>query len=362
MVALYDAFGFPIVRDQLIANTVLVALATLAVLLRFISRHIRKSKIWWDDGCCVGSMLHTYGMLAMHYHYARVGMRKHVTEIPPENLVAMLKMLIVYQVVYYNAMVLAKLSYLFFYLRIFVTKGFRIAAWVCMGCACAYWTGSMLQIFFICQPFQKNWNPTLPGHCASQNVAFSTIGAFNLITDVMIMVLPLHFIWKLQMSTATKLALYGIFGLGLFISAITIIRIRVLTTVDFFDLPYSMIWAAFWSVTEPALANLNACVPMLRPVFKAAFPTLFASRKMYSTQPGSGASGIKNKAFKRMNEVESDLQLTNLTQLEPVRTSREGRISEHGDDGSHDDRSQDGRSQDESTHVPRSVIVNRPWT
>lgn len=146
------------------------------------------------------------------------------------------------------------------------------------------------------------------------------------------------------------------------ISAITIIRIRVLTTVDFLDLPYSMIWAAFWSVTEPALANLNACVPMLRPVFKAAFPTLFASRKMYSTQPGSGASGIKNKAFKRMNEVESDLQLTNLTQLEPVRTSREGRISEHGDDGSHDDRSQDGRSQDESTHVPRSVIVNRPWT
>jgi hypothetical protein len=274
MVVLYDAFAFPIVRDQLIANTVLVAFATLALILRFISRHIRQSKIWWDDGCCVGSMLHTYGMLAMHYHYARVGMRNHVTEIPPENLVAILKMLIVYQVVYYNAMVLAKLSYLFFYLRIFVTKGFRIAAWVCMGCACAYWAGSTLQIFFICQPFQKNWNPTLPGHCASQNVAFSTIGAFNLITDVMIMVLPLHFIWKLQMSTATKLALYGIFGLGLFISAITIIRIRVLTTVDFLDLPYSMIWAAFWSVTEPALANLNACVPMLRPVFKAAFPTL----------------------------------------------------------------------------------------
>jgi hypothetical protein len=214
MVVLYDAFAFPIVRDQLIANTVLVAFATLALILRFISRHIRQSKIWWDDGCCVGSMLHTYGMLAMHYHYARVGMRNHVIEIPPENLVTILKMLIVYQVVYYNAMVLAKLSYLFFYLRIFVTKGFRIAAWVCMGCACAYWAGSMLQIFFICQPFQKNWNPTLPGHCASQNVAFSTIGAFNLITDVMIMVLPLHFIWKLQMSTATKLALYGIFGMG----------------------------------------------------------------------------------------------------------------------------------------------------
>ncbi|KAF7173264.1 hypothetical protein CNMCM5623_005491 [Aspergillus felis] len=360
MVHLYDAFTFPIVRDQLIANTVLVAFATLALVLRFVSRHIRQSNIWWDDGCCVGSMLHTYGMLAMHYHYARVGMRNHATEIPGENLAVILKMLIVYQVVYYNAMVLAKLSYLFFYLRIFVTKGFRIAAWVCMGCACAYWAGSMLQIFLICQPFERNWNPTLPGHCASQNVAFSTIGAFNLMTDVMIMVLPLHFIWKLQMSTATKLALYGIFGMGLFISAITIIRIRVLTTVDFLDLPYSMIWAAFWSVTEPALANLNACVPMLRPVFKAAFPTLFASRKAaYSTQPASGGSGIKNKAFKRINDGGSEFQLTRLE--EPVRTSREGR-SEHGDGRSQDDRSQDRRSQDESTHVPRSVIVTKPWS
>jgi hypothetical protein len=136
-----------------------------------------------------------------------------------------------------------------------------------------------------------------------------------------------------------------------------------------------MIWAAFWSVTEPALANLNACVPMLRPVFKAAFPTLFASRNTgYSTQPASGGSGSKNKVFKRMNDVESEFQLTQLE--EPVRSSREG-TSENGDDRSQDDRSQDDRSQDdrsqddrsqddrshdESTHVPRSVIVTKPWS
>jgi hypothetical protein len=121
-----------------------------------------------------------------------------------------------------------------------------------------------------------------------------------------------------------------------------------------------MIWAAFWSVTEPALANLNACVPMLRPVFKAAFPTLFASRNTgYSTQPASGGSGSKNKVFKRMNDVESEFQLTQLE--EPVRSSREG-TSENGDDRSQDDRSQDDRSHDESTHVPRSVIVTKPWS
>ncbi|CAG7963937.1 unnamed protein product [Penicillium salamii] len=315
---LYNVFTYAIVRDQLVANTVLVILATLMVILRGVSRKIRQSAIGWDDACCLGGLLHTYGMLAMQYHYARVGMRNHVMDISPDNTVLIAKMLIIYQIVYYNAMVLAKFSYLFFYLRIFVSKEFRILTWICMGCAGAYWTGSVLQVFLICTPFKKNWNPLLPGHCASQNVAFSTIGAFNLVTDVMIMALPMRFIWKLQMSTGTKVALYGIFGLGIFISSITIIRIRVLTTVDFNDLPYSMIWAAFWSVTEPALAIANACAPMLRPILKAAFPALFASAKAgYTTQPASGPILSKNSSSKRtfgMDEMDSEFPLTRLDQ------------------------------------------------
>ncbi|KAJ6090345.1 hypothetical protein N7486_009160 [Penicillium sp. IBT 16267x] len=344
----YDVFTYPIVRDQLIANTGLVALATLLVVLRFYSRRLRRSKVWWDDVFCVAAMLHTYGMLAMQYHYARIGMRHHVKVLPTANTILIAKMLIIYQLVYYNAMVLAKFSYLFFYLRIFVTKEFRILTWVCMGCAGAYWIGSVLQVFLICTPFERNWNPTVPGHCASQNVAFSTIGAFNLITDVMIMALPIRFIWKLQMSTGTKFALYGIFGLGVFISSITIIRIRVLTTVDFTDLPYSMIWAAFWSVTEPALAIGNSCAPMLRPILKAALPSLFASAKAgYSTQPASsGPKPIlsKNNTFGRIHDVDIEYPLTQMDQRSD------------GDEGSMNDRSHDSRSQDGPRQFPRSVV------
>ncbi|PYH94318.1 integral membrane protein [Aspergillus ellipticus CBS 707.79] len=341
----YNVFEYAIVRDQLIANTVLVALSTVAIALRFLSRRIRRSKLWWDDVCIVASMLNTYGMLAMHYHYARVGMRHHITDIPMDNTILIFKMLIVYQIVYYNCMVFAKVSYLFFYLHIFVTPGFRMAARVCMGCAGAYWVGSMLQIFLICQPFAKNWDSTLPGHCASMNVAFSTIGAFNLITDILIMALPVHHIWKLQMSSATKVALYCIFGLGFFISAITIIRIHVLTTVNFSDLPYSMIWAAFWSVAEPALAITNACVPMMRPVFKAAFPGIFSSAKpTYSSQAGA-QSGASGSAFKRVRDTESEMPLT---QLEPSKSGSRGQEYE----ASLNDRSHDGGS----THMPRSVI------
>ncbi|KAJ9262167.1 hypothetical protein DTO027B5_1019 [Paecilomyces variotii] len=289
----YSIFAIPIVRNQLIANTVLVVLASALVILRFVSRKLRRTNIWWDDVCIVGSLIHTYGMLGMHYQYAHVGMRRHVGEIPTENTIYIFKELVAYQIVYYNTMVLAKFSYLFFYLRIFVSRSFRLAAWACMACAAAYWLGSMLQVFLLCHPFAANWNQSIPGaHCASQNVAFSTIGAFNLVTDLMIIVLPLHFIRKLHMSRIMRVGLSAIFCVGFFISAITIIRIRVLTTVNFTDLPYSMIWAAFWSVTEPALAVANACVPMIGPVLRVAFPRWFSSRGAYvsnSAQPHSSA-------------------------------------------------------------------------
>lgn len=79
-----------------------------------------------------------------------------------------------------------------------------------------------------------------------------------------------------------------------------------------------MIWAAFWSVTEPALAIANACAPMLRPILKAAFPALFASAKAgYTTQPASGPILSKNSSSKRtfgMDEMDSEFPLTRLDQ------------------------------------------------
>ncbi len=64
-------------------------------------------------------------MLAMHITYANHGMRYHVFEIPIANTVFIAKQLIAYQAVYNAAMASVKLSYLWFYLRIFPQPEFR---------------------------------------------------------------------------------------------------------------------------------------------------------------------------------------------------------------------------------------------
>jgi len=154
-------------------------------------------------------------MLAMHITYANHGMGYHVTELPVANVTFIAKQLVAYQAVYYAAMSSIKISYLWFYLRIFPHQSFRKWIWVCMGLVAGYWAGSMLQIFLICSPFEMNWNPLAGGHCASYNVAFVTIGIFNMISDLVIMLLPIPFLRKLQMAIGTKIGLVTIFGIGL---------------------------------------------------------------------------------------------------------------------------------------------------
>jgi hypothetical protein len=154
-------------------------------------------------------------MLAMHITYANHGMRYHVAELPILNSIFIAKQLVAYQAVYYAAMASVKLSYLWFYLRIFPQPNFRKWIWVCMGLVAGYWLGSMLQIFLICAPFEMNWNPAIPGHCASYNVAFVTIGIFNMITDLIIMLLPIPFLQKIQMAIGIKIGLVAIFSIGL---------------------------------------------------------------------------------------------------------------------------------------------------
>ncbi|KAF2644592.1 integral membrane protein [Massarina eburnea CBS 473.64] len=346
-------FQVPIVTRHLVANFILVGLATTVVALRFVARRIRKTKVWWDDIAAVVSLIFTLGMLAMHITYANHGMRIHMAELPLANTTFIAKQLVAYQAVYYAAMSSVKISYLWFYLRIFPHPDFRKYIWMCMSLIIGYWLGSMLQIFLICTPFEMNWNPVIPGgHCASYNVAFVTIGIFNMITDLIIMLLPIPFIRKLQMAPGTKFGLVAIFAIGLFVTAITIIRINVLLNVDFTDLSYSMHDAAFWSVAEPAVAIINCCITTLRPLLKIVSPSRLWSSNKGSTvdRAGYGNSGNMDSRVKMRNKLGVEHDEYPLTCIEDGmgNSATAGR----GDgDGSHDLKG-DGSSDNSMRDTP----------
>lgn len=103
-----------------------------------------------------------------------------------------------------------------FQVKLFPIRPFRIAAYsvIVLSILCGLF--AILEIFPLCQPFAYNWDKTIPGgHCVNGAKAFYAVVSTNLITDLLIVILPMPMTWRLQLPTTRKLALTSIFGIGL---------------------------------------------------------------------------------------------------------------------------------------------------
>ena len=68
----------------------------------------------------------------------------------------------------------------------------------------------------ICKPIAYNWDTTIEGgSCANQTEAFEAVGILNLLTDIAIIILPMPWLWTLQLPITKKIGLTGIFGIGI---------------------------------------------------------------------------------------------------------------------------------------------------
>ena len=110
---------------------------------------------------------------------------------------------------------MVKISILLLYHRIFPSTGFRKAFLVIGGINVALWISHMVSVVFACVPVAYYWNKKLPnGHCINLNTFAYGITGANFVTDILIWLLPIPWLWSLQMKLPRKLAVIGIFLLG----------------------------------------------------------------------------------------------------------------------------------------------------
>lgn len=82
--------------------------------------------------------------------------------------------------------------------------------------------------FAECKPFYLYWQVIpAPGPCAEAQVQLIALGVLNIVTDFMLIILPLPVIFKLKAPTSRKAQLIILFTLGIFIILITIIRLPI---------------------------------------------------------------------------------------------------------------------------------------
>ena len=80
--------------------------------------------------------------------------------------------------------------------------------------ACWYFAYTFI-VVFACTPTAKSWEFELPGHCISSNLLVTLNSVPSVISDIFILVLPIFWVWKLQMARRRKFEVSLIFAMGI---------------------------------------------------------------------------------------------------------------------------------------------------
>ncbi|KAK0612055.1 hypothetical protein B0T14DRAFT_441302, partial [Immersiella caudata] len=161
----------------------------------------------------------------------------------------------------------SKISILLLYSQVFAVHFAIWTAWGVSVFIAAWGLATILAGCLICTPFTMNWDQTIPGgKCGDQVLSFTITGSFNLITDIMVLVLPLPYLARLQMRLHKKLVLIAVFSIDLLTCIVGAVRIHTLKSMDFTDFTCSVPPANVFSGLELSVAVILACVPLLRPL------------------------------------------------------------------------------------------------
>ena len=134
----------------------------------------------------------------------------------PAKLVVWAKFLLVGPMVYLAAVLFAKLAVLAIYLRIFTFRSFRIACWALGAVLVANWFAFTLTAFMMCTPLNYLWNKKIVGggHCFDIDSFYRWSTLPNIVTDVVMLILPIPVVWRLQTSRSIKIGLVLTFATG----------------------------------------------------------------------------------------------------------------------------------------------------
>lgn len=116
--------------------------------------------------------------------------------------------------IYLASVMFPKLAILSLFIRLFMDP-VRKLSYVTVGIVIASFIAGFVTWGLGCHPFAFSWNKLIPGGtCLDQSKSYAYFSIPNLVSDVAIMLLPIHPLWKLQVPRSTKIGLFATFVLG----------------------------------------------------------------------------------------------------------------------------------------------------
>lgn len=185
-------------------------------------------------------------------------------------------------VIYVPAVALAKVSILIFYLRINPASSFRYQVFFVLFVTVGYMIAICLALIFECHPIPKFWDPFVEGKCVHVQDLYLANGILNVVTDFLVLLVPVPMLWALHVSSRQKFVLGGIFATGSLtcvLSAVRIYYVAVLLRTS--DTSRGVVIPTSLGIVETNLSVICACLMVLRPFVRKYFPFLLKGDTSY---------------------------------------------------------------------------------
>ncbi|KAK1751358.1 hypothetical protein QBC47DRAFT_364381 [Echria macrotheca] len=328
---------------MIVTSTLSIIIPTILVGLRFYVRQMMQRSIDASDLCIFAALIFTIGLhIDMYVMVFLGGFGFHGVDIVQrfgmDTLVLFLKGILAFPIIWNFTICFSKLSVLLMYTNIIAVPKMILSCRI-VGFVIILWNmGGILGALLMCRPFALNWDKTIEGTCGDNRLFYMWLGAINVVAEAVILLLPVPFLFQLQLKTAKKVVVIALFSVGWMTCAVTIYRQVTLPYLHFEDMTYTGVLATIFTGIEPAVALSLACIPFLRPLVKSGIlrsttsDSRYPSRTLGSKGP-VGSSG--NRPFKEISDDSSEVQLRPLgsdSLKYEAEVSREDSNSEgHGD-------------------------------
>ncbi|GAB1315321.1 hypothetical protein MFIFM68171_05531 [Madurella fahalii] len=250
-------------------------LSTTAVLGRIYSKVFILKKVRLEDYLGLLAFA-TYIVLAWVYlDFLRIcGSFVHQYNVRFRDIVEIAKLLSFgLTISYAGALLFAKTAILLEWIHIFAPDRtrpfFYWSSYIMIMANLLLYTGSIIASAITCIPHESIYYPWVAGRCIDRKALGVVTAFFNVVLDLLILILPQPIIWSMKMHRERRLGISAIFGMGLLATACAAGRVAATFALEYApgDSTYTISPVLLWSFPEVTCVLLVFCMPALPKTF-----------------------------------------------------------------------------------------------
>ncbi|CAI7664892.1 hypothetical protein N7533_005790 [Penicillium manginii] len=301
---------------NLVVQCLCIPIVSAAVALRFYTRFRFKQRLGVEDYACTVAWGLFMGYCGIGILIGRHGGGYHINDVlalddGAAEIIQFKKFCYIATILYCPMALFVKIALLSILTRIFAPYRSKVYfIYGLLGALCVYYAIALIIKIRMCYPIPYYWLGSElegGGTCLDQTAALIADSVISVVSDIIILVLPLPLTWSLQMSKNKKLRVMGLLGAGGFAVGFSLYRlVLVLQDGTSPDQTIVFMCVIMSGNAEGGVGLICACLPVLN-VLLAHYRKEYSSQKYYNQsseiQLGDRRTGTTSKTASQWDKA-----------------------------------------------------------